>query len=749
MTPLPAALFDTLETVLTHWRSGQAEAALEALQEAIAQAPAELSERGTLQLARIRLLEQVGRQSDAKTQQAALMCQLPPPPGVLLQRAAQGLCTQADPDLQAARTACHQLLEGHPEHLGGLWLQEQLSTIAAQQQAGLEPETLNIVGHADLSLSSEAQPAKQIEEALQKALANHDLEGALALSIRLRQTPGVEPSTLLRHAQLLRDLGRPQEALEVLSTPLPTPALQAHQHKNRGEILRQLGDLPASFKELQQAVRLDPSCPDHAIALGFLHADVGAFDQGLELLHEAERLITSSESSAQCWLRLLQVFLLNRRGEYETALAIAQGLTGESELGFEARVQVTGLLIRLGDPKAEWALQDLAPAGLRQEREALKLRVDWLCSQFRLQEALQLITPLLGTEPMEIALSDQACLLQVILLDLPSARVLYHQLRQAKQNSGDPELQRASRGGLHRGLYEEFNTNQIVANHVQQLAPFPSAQRLKGLADLLLSEPESNAAALALLIGARQAGRLTSWNQPATSIDEPAKIPHRVIQIWLGDELPESVLVTSGSWRHVNPSYEHVLFEAESAAAFISHHASARVCQAYAKASSPLLRAGLFQLAYLSLQGGIVASLNVLCRHSLDAWLSSGIDIVLYQQNQGFLGMEFMAATPGQPLIEAALDLACHLILEEQGNNPWFLVGPGMLTLCFARYYRKGLADLQAPPPPGMRLLSETQLTLRVSHQLQWPVRIIDGQWSDPTAHLLGSQRLFRRSRVA
>ncbi|QPN56372.1 hypothetical protein I1E95_15040 [Synechococcus sp. CBW1107] len=57
MTPLPAALFDTLETVLMHWRSGQAEAALEALQEAIAQAPAGFSERGTLQLARIRLLE--------------------------------------------------------------------------------------------------------------------------------------------------------------------------------------------------------------------------------------------------------------------------------------------------------------------------------------------------------------------------------------------------------------------------------------------------------------------------------------------------------------------------------------------------------------------------------------------------------------------------------------------------------------------------------------------------------------------
>lgn len=733
MKPLPPALFTAVEGALNQWRSGRPEGALEALEEAIALASPELDARASLHLAQVGLLEHLGRHGEAEAQQAALLAQSPPPVGVLLRQAAQGLTAEAEPERQAARLACHQLLTRHPDHIGGRWLWQQLN------MNGPRP------GHDP----GKQQTADQIEDALRAALARQDLEAALALSTQIRALPGADPSTLLRHAQLLRHLGHTQEALDALATPLPTPTLQAHQHKNRGEILRQLGDLTASQRELQEAVRLDPSCPDHAIALGFLHAEVGAFDQGLELLHEAERLITNPESTAQRWLRLLQVFLLHRRGEYETALAIAQGLTADAELGFEARVQVAALLIRLGDPKAETALLELAPAGLRQEREALKLRVDWLCSQYRFQEALELITPLLRAEPLEIALADQACLLQVMLLDLPSARLLYHQLRQAKQSSGDQELQRASRGGLHRGLYEEFNTNQLAVSAIGQVSCRPPSERLQPLAELLYAEPEAHAAALSLLIAARQAGRFTSWHQPSDGGGESSTIPHRVVQIWLDKDLPDSVLVPAGSWQQANPGFEHVLFQADSASAFIADHAPARVCQAYSQAASPLLRAGLFQLAYLSLRGGVTANLNARCRHSLEGWLSPGIDVVLVQQNDGFLSTDFMASTPGQPLIDAALDLACFLILGKQGNNPWFLTGPGMLTLCFARYYREGLADLQAPPPPGMRLLSESQLTQKVSSQLQWPVRIVDGQWNDPAQHLTTTQRLFRRGVTA
>ena len=195
-------------------------------------------------------------------------------------------------------------------------------------------------------------------------------------------------------------------------------------------------------------------------------------------------------------------------------------------------------------------------------------------------------------------------------------------------------------------------------------------------------------------------------------------IPRRILQIWQGNDLPDSVEASSSSWTQANPGYEHSLWCDADASRFLAERAPEQVRQAFAKAASPLLRADLLRLAWLHLEGGVVTSLNTRCRHSLNPWLCPGIDGLLYQQSLGFLGTDFMAACPGQPLIEALLNLACFMVLGERGSNPWFLTGPGMLTLGFARYYRQGLADLTAPPPPGLRLLRESQLCQRVSLNL-------------------------------
>ncbi|WP_225867661.1 glycosyltransferase [Cyanobium sp. NIES-981] len=637
---------------------------------------------------------------------------------LLLTRAA---CARQQGDHQSAAALYREVLVLAPDHLGA---------------------------RTALTLLQTSGEVEKLEQKLQEALDVQDLSAALAHSTRLRQLPEAPEWTLLRHAHLLRQLGRDSEALAALNPAQVKGPLRAHVLKNRGEILREQGDLHGSLAALQEAVALDPTCPDHAIALGFLQAEVGALDQGLELLHEAERLISDPEAPAQRWLRLLQVYLLHRRGEYETALAIAQGLAADAELGFEARLQVAGLLIRLGDAKAEAALEALHPVGPRQERESLLLRADWLQSQYRHQDALQLLEPLLSEDPLPLAPAEQACLLQVCLLQLQEASSLYLRLRKAKQSSGNRALQLSSRAGLHRGIYEEFNTNRAVGLALRQQTGQPPPHRLHALSQLLAEESESNAAAFSLLLAARQAGHLEPWaGPPAGSGGTAPLIPRRVLQFWQGEELPDSVAVAASSWTQANPGYEHRIWRDEEASQFINERAPERVRQAYAKAASPLLRADLLRLAWLHLEGGVVASLNTRCRHSLDPWLGAGIDGVLYQQSTGFLGTDFMAAMPGQPLVEAMLDLACFLVLGEQGSNSWFLSGPGMLTLCFARYYRQGLADLKAPPPPGLRLLRESHLSQRVSLNLQWPVRIIGTEWHDPADQLQGQARLFNRTR--
>ena len=600
--------------------------------------------------------------------------------------------------------------------------------------------------------------AEGLERQLQQALQSQDLHNALALSTRLRQLPEAADWTLLRHADLLRQLGRLPQALSSLEGAQLDGPLQAHVLKNRGEILRELGDLHGALAALQNAVVLDPSCPDHAIALGFFLLEVGATDQGLDFLHAAERLIRHPEPQAQRRLRLLQVYLLHRRGDYETALAIAQGLTADAELGFEARLQEAALLIHLGDPKAEAALAELKPATPSQERDGLLLRVEWLQSQYQLKDALQLLEPLLAEKPLPLAPAEQACLLLVALLQLPEALSLYLQIREAKESSGDSGLVRSSRAGLHRGIYEEFNADRTVAAAIRQQAERSAQERLQGLSLLLSEEDESNAAGFSLLLAARQQGHLESWAGSSPCFPSPTSqvdgapdgsaplIPRRILQFWQGKECPDSVAAVASSWIQANPSYEHRIWTNTEASRFIAVYAPERVRQAFAKAASPHLRADLLQLAWLHLEGGVVASLNTRCRLSLTPWFGPGIDAVLYQQGIGFLGSDFMAAVPGQQLIEALLDLACFMVLGEQGSNPWFLSGPGMLTLGFSRYYRQGLADLAAPPPPGLRLLRESQLCQRVSLNLPWPVTINGADWQDAAQLLQAQGRLYQRS---
>lgn len=160
---------------------------------------------------------------------------------LLLARAA---CAQRQGDRRVAAKHYRQVLELDPEHLGA---RAALRLLDAPQP--------------------EADEHTGLESDLQRALDAHDLEAALELSRRLRSLPDAPPWTLLRHAHLLRQLGRPQEALEALQTSVDAPSLQAHVLKNRGEIQRELGDLSASLASLQEAVALDPSCPDHAILL--------------------------------------------------------------------------------------------------------------------------------------------------------------------------------------------------------------------------------------------------------------------------------------------------------------------------------------------------------------------------------------------------------------------------------------------------------------------------------------------------
>jgi tetratricopeptide (TPR) repeat protein len=238
-----------------------------------------------------------------------------------------------------------------------------------------------------------------------------DLPQALDASIRLLALDSASAWDRLRHSELLHQCQRPREALACLDSldAGDEQNLRAHGLQVRGLLLRQLGKPRESLTALREAVRLDPTCPDHAVELAGLLAEIGAFQEGLEGLEESERLIAGERGlHSQPWLQLAKLMLHRGAGDDETALAIAAGLTEHLQAGFHARVQRAELLMRLGDARAEAATMELAPVGADQERRALLSRSQWLKCCYRFDEAIAVLEPLLAAEPLDLPAADMA-----------------------------------------------------------------------------------------------------------------------------------------------------------------------------------------------------------------------------------------------------------------------------------------------------------------------------------------------------
>ncbi len=567
---------------------------------------------------------------------------------------------------------------------------------------------------------------------------------ALAASMQLMGLPEPTMAQQLLHASLLQRNGQGEEALAWLES-LPSngdKTCEARLWQARGQLHWEAGRLTEAVEALLQAVNSNPTEPEHAVVLGNLLADLAALEEGLDVLANSERLIALEQGlRTQPWIQFIKVRFFRAAGEMEAALAIAEGLCNDPGVGFAARLQRFELLCLSADERAELALEGLDPIEPAQKRLALFARCDWLSSHYRFDEALKTLLPLLEAESLDLVAAERACLLQTLVMDIEAAQDLFFQLRRAKQSSGNPRLAETAWHGLHRCLIEEFHTNQFALARIRALAAELPDQRLRRLATLLAEEPSCSAAALSLLIAARQAGRLSSWSTAPVAADGGERIPHRVFQYWDTTTVPNGVRSLMQSWPQANPSFEHQVLDRAAAAAFLAEHTPPLVQKAFAAAISPVLQSHLFRYAWLLHHGGLYADADTRCRQSLSNLMNQGVNLLLHQEEHGAIGNTLIAAVPGHPFLAEVLETAARLVLEEQASNPWFLSGCGVLTQVFTRHYGHLIADPQALQPAGMRLLTSYQLSRHVSLHLKAPVRVSEAGWSSP----LGAEKAAKR----
>lgn len=194
----------------------------------------------------------------------------------------------------------------------------------------------------------------------------------------------------------------------------------------------------------------------------------------------------------------------------------------------------------------------------------------------------------------------------------------------------------------------------------------------------LRADPGNFGAALGLLTGLSRAGRLQSC---------PHRIPKLLHQFWDKDP-PADVAQMMARNATMNSDCSYRRWDDPSARQFLSDldtHCSMQISRAYRAARHVAMRADIFRLGLLYMEGGLWLDADDCCVAPLWEMVPEGAELVCYQEDIGSIGNNFLAARPRHPLIGAALCEASQAVIEGASESVWLVTGPGLLTRIIAK----------------------------------------------------------------
>ena len=450
----------------------------------------------------------------------------------------------------------------------------------------------------------------------------------------------------------------------------------------------------------------------------------------LGLLEEAETLLAAARQClAEAWrIDHLAIRVLRARGRYEDAVALAATLVEEhpeSSPGWEA---LTELHISLGQlSAAENLLSRMPTPQPAQAQSQALLRSRLAQARYDVDGALAWLDEAAMRAPVTTGLLQQKAILELMRGDGQAARETLLERRKLLDRHGSSRIRSSGQGGLLHHLMCELRMNPFAQEGLAKAHRLPREEQLPALATLLTEEPDYPGTAVTLLLALRRQGGLATRTPGPDS--EPSRIPRFVVQFWDSARTPDDILGHLQSWSEANPGFQHRVFNDNSAEAFIAEHCEAEVLTAFRMAGFPFLRADLFRLAFLCVHGGIYADADDHCRHDLSPWLKPGVQLLLYQEEWGTLGNNFLAAAPNHPFLRRALAFATDSILNRQGGVR-LVSGPGALTTVFCNLYVAALAQGQLPP--GIEILDVYTLRQRISPHLPRAWKLEDQPWHKP-----------------
>jgi len=550
-----------------------------------------------------------------------------------------------------------------------------------------------------LALHPHALPLNRELARLALTESRHDL--ALAPLRTLMQLEPEEVSHPLALAGLLLDAGQQEEAetmiglaRRILQVGSGCPQGRGIDWHRLGQLERRQGRLAEADAAYATGIEAEPSAIECHLALFWQAMDAPDPDR-------AERILSAAEAAGAPAVRvsMLRVHLLRARGKLDEALESARNtLTGQPD-DSEAIAVTAELLWQQGHYDQAQNVLNTLPVDSPFTRGArARHHARLALARFELQSAQDLVgeaIQCLGADPELLNLKSRIALMRGAGQEaLASLRERSALLQRAGLPASHPEAQ----GGFNLHLVREYGGNIYAAKALRESQDRLPVERVGAIAQILRTEPTHFGAAHQLLISLRQGGAFADREPPGGRSNHPTSpVPRKIVQFWDQPEIPGDILHGMLSWPQQCLGFEHQIFNDASAHAFIQRTCDKTVAKAYRQANHPAMRADIFRLAYLAVEGGIYADADDICRRSVGDLLSPNVELVLVQEDLGSIGNNFICVRPEHPFIAAALEQVVTQVLKKQQNIIWFLTGPGAMTQRFCLYFLDVLAAGELP----------------------------------------------------
>ncbi|HUO53092.1 MAG TPA: tetratricopeptide repeat protein, partial [Rhodoblastus sp.] len=596
----------------------------------------------------------------------------------------------------------------------------------------------------DEILSRERNPGSLIGKGL-IARQRGDRTTALDFFVEAAKSPGANAQATIEWSTELFDRGRNEEAQKVLLDALSRRPNQPNIYMRLGHNARAKGDHLAAREAFSQALqlnsKLDPARielateefhqgrtsqavaaleeiilrrPKHVRAIETLAQFVEQLDD-LERATSLRRKILEIEPSnlaahlniARALAKFAQIQearqalanagarfgrrpeillaeagMFNNFGDYAPAHALLTKASAEFPAHFEVRNQLARSMIFRGEFERARRTVDAALAhNFRDKARLCALRAEIAIAEWDFEAAEQHFADALTFWPSEASINGRAAQVALYRLDLRSAiQRLETSMRfnptHRNQHQGIWKTSQSYVGQL----LDEFRIDRRALDQLRDALLQRDA--IQALANLVRAMPDYTPAAMFLTIALRRKGLLARSEYAACGAPS---IPAKIVQFW-DDEIPADVGALCEAWRASHPTYAYQLFSLREARRFLSEMGFPGALSAFNRAAEPAMKADLFRLAYLFLEGGFYIDADDRCLAPLSTLNTDGYDMVLYQEEYGTAGNNFIGARPRHPAIERALKGAIDAVDRGDKDMVWLATGPGLLTRSIASY---------------------------------------------------------------